>query len=128
LEDFIALRANDYDSNYFKREDKFSDLEVLLPDVFRVDLCAKDCKSFASLLVEGANDLHKKDTRTIRAYADLKDACSVEIDNPSPEISDRLMTALATYAETDGEFHRGIANALVERHAMRPVSIISHRI
>jgi hypothetical protein len=128
LDDFIALRAKDYDADYFKREDKFSSLEVLLPDTFRVDLCAKDCKSFASLLVEGANNLHQKDTRAIRSYADLKDACAAEVENPSPEISDRFITAMAAYAETDGDFHKGIASALVERHAMRPVSIISHRI
>lgn len=128
LDDFIALLSRGYDANYFKREDKFSNLEVLMPDVFRVDLCAKDCKSFASLLVDGAHDLHKKETAAIRAYADLKDACTLEKDNRSPDISDRLMTALAIYAETDGEFHKGIASALVERHAMRPVSSIAHKI
>ncbi len=128
LEDFIALRSRDYDANYFKREDKFSNLEIILPDVFRVDLCAKDCKSFAALLVEGANDLHKKQTSAIRAYADLKDACAAEMKSPSPEVSDKLMSALTAYAETDGDFHRGIASALVERHAMRPVSTIAHRI
>ncbi|TLX16323.1 hypothetical protein [Rhizobium sp. MHM7A] len=128
LDDFIAVRAADYDPTYFQREDKFSSLEVLLPDAFRIDLCAKDCKSFASLLVEGAHNLHEKDTRAIRCYADLKDACAAEIQNPSPEISDRLITALAGYAEFDGDFHRGIAHALVERHAMRPVSSIGNRI
>jgi hypothetical protein len=128
LDEFIALRANDYDAAYFQREDKYSSLEVLLPDAFRVDLCAKDCKSFAALLVEGAQNLHKQDTRTIRCYADLKDACAAEIRNPSPEISDTFITALAGYAEFDGDFHKGIAQGLIERHAMRPISTIGQRI
>jgi hypothetical protein len=127
LDDFIALRATDYDVAYYQRRDKYSSLEVLIPDVFRIDLCAEDCKSFGALLVSDVHELHKKDTRVIRAFADLKDAYDTEIQAPSPDISDRFITAMSNYAEFDGDFHKGVANALVERHSMRPILSIGNK-
>lgn len=127
LDDFIALRATEYDSAYFQREDKYTSLEVLLPDVFRVDLCAKDCKSFGAMLISEVYELHKKDTRAIRCFADLKDACDAELQDPSPEITDQFITAMSNYAEFDGDFHKGIAHALVERHAMRPILSVGNK-
>lgn len=128
LDNFIALRSNNYDATYFRRENKYSSLEVLLPDAFRVDLCAKDCMSFAALLVESAHNLHKRDTGIIRCYADLKDAVAAEVLNPTPEISERFISTLAAYAECDGDFNKGIVQALIERHAMRPISSIGSKI
>lgn len=128
LDDFIAIRAHDYDAAYFQRQDKFKSLEVVIPDVFRIDLCSKDCTAFAGLLVEATHELQKKDTQTIRRFADLKDAYNAEILSPSPETSDALMSALGNYSELAGEFYKGIGQALVERHAMRPISTIGLRI
>jgi hypothetical protein len=128
LEDFIALRSQEYDAAYFQRQDQFKSLEVLIPDAFRIDLCSKDCLAFAELLVSSAHELQKQDTNTIRRFADLKDAFDAEIQSPSPEASEALMSALGNYSERAGDFYNGISQALVERHAMRPISSIGLRI
>lgn len=127
LDNFIAMRSQDYDAAYFHRQNLYSSLEVIIPDAFRIDLCSKDCTAFAGLLVQAAHDLQKQDTPTIRRYADLKDAYNAEILSPSPETSEALMTALGNYSDLAGDFYKGIGQALIERHAMRPISSIGFR-
>jgi hypothetical protein len=114
------------DENYYAFGQTFKDLDILIPELFDLELDANNVVQFATCLVEEAEDrLAKRSDEEIMRFVALRRAVRDYRANPSDETSDKLAEMIVTMAEQsrNSDFNLPVATALKSKYDMRTIRL-----
>jgi hypothetical protein len=114
------------DENYYAFGQTFKDLEILIPEVFDLELDANNVVQFAAKLVEEAEDrLAKRSDEEILRFVVFRRAVRDYQAIPSDVTSDKLAEMIVTMAEDsrNSDFNLPVAMALRNKYDMRTIRL-----